>query len=254
MIAIENVSRRVLLSGAAAASALVLGLHIKPFRLFPAADAAQSSSLSPNAYVAIDSAGQVTIIAHRSEMGQGIRTGLPMVVADELDADWSRVKVHQAPGDPRFGNQDTDGSRSMRHFYQPMREAGAAARQMLETAAAKQWGVPAADCQARDHQVFDRRTGRKADFGDLVEIAATLPVPSADQRRFKVPADRRYVGKPVPIVDLKDIVRGAATYGIDVVLPGMKYASIDALPSLWGKGQVVRSKQCSHSARGRARC
>jgi isoquinoline 1-oxidoreductase beta subunit len=115
----------------------------------------------------------------------------------------------------------------MRQFYQSMREAGAAARQMLEMAAAQQWGVPIAECQARDHQVVDARSGRKAGFGDLVPIAATLPVPQADQLRFKASNERRYVGKPMPIVDLRDIIRGAAIYGIDVALPGMKYASIE---------------------------
>jgi isoquinoline 1-oxidoreductase subunit beta len=158
-----------------------------------------------------------------------------MVVADELEADWSRVKIQQAPGDPRFGNQDTDGSRSTRHFYAPMREAGAAARQMLEMAAARSWRVPLAECRARNHQVIDTRTGRKLGYGDLVTMAATLPVPSGDRLRFKEPKNRRYVGKPMPIVDLKDIVRGAAIYGIDVVLPGMKYASIERCPVYGGK-------------------
>ena len=235
MIAVENVSRRAILKVAAGSSALILGIHIAPFRPFGVADAAQSGTFSPNVYLTIERTGQVTIIAHRSEMGQGIRTGLPMVIVDELDADWSRVRVQQAHGDPRFGNQDTDGSRSTRQFYQSMREAGAAARQMLEMAAAQQWGVPVAECQARDHQVVDARSGKKAGFGDLVPIAATLPVPQADQLRFKDPKDRRYVGKPMPIVDLRDIVRGAATYGIDVALPGMKYASIERCPVYGGR-------------------
>jgi len=235
MTAIENVSRRTLLKGTLALSGLVLGIHIMPIRLFRDADAVPRDSLSPSVYLAIDKAGQVTIVAHRSEMGQGVRTGLPMVVADELEADWSRVKVQQAPGDPRFGNQDTDGSRSTRHFYQPMREAGATARRMLEMAAAQEWSVPVAECQARDHQVVHTRSDRKAGFGDLVAVAAALPVPPADQLRFKDAKDRRYIGKPMPIVDLEDIVRGKATYGIDVVLPGMKYASIEHCPVYGGK-------------------
>jgi isoquinoline 1-oxidoreductase beta subunit len=235
MIVIENVSRRAVLKGATVVTGLVLGLRIAPVRLFPDANAEQPSTFSPNVYLAIDRTGEVTIIAHRSEMGQGVRTGLPMVVADELEADWSRVKIQQAPGDPRFGNQDTDGSRSTRHFYAPMREAGAAARQMLEMAAARIWRVPVAECRARNHQVIDTRTGRKLGYGDLVTMAATLPVPSGDRLRFKEPKSRRYVGKPMPIVDLKDIVRGAAIYGIDVVLPGMKHASIERCPVYGGK-------------------
>ena len=176
-----------------------------------------------------------------------------MVIADELDADRSRVKVQQVPGDPRFGNQDTDGSRSMRQFYQSMREAGAAARQMLEMAAAQQWGIPIAECQARDHQVVDTRNGKKAGFGDLVPIAATLPVPQADQLRFKDPKDRRYVGKPMPIVDLRDIIRGAAIYGIDVALPGMKYASIERCPVYGGRTASFDQSDALTVPRGRAR-
>src|SRR3546814_4641316 len=112
----------------------------------------------PHVFVSIGADGIVTIIAHRAEMGTGVRTGLPMVVADELEADWDKVRVIQAPGDePRYGNQDTDGSRSTRHFYQPMRRVGAAARGMLEAAAAKQWGVPVAEVAARNQ---DRKSTR----------------------------------------------------------------------------------------------
>jgi len=178
----------------------------------------------------------VTIVAHRSEMGTGIRTGLPMVLADELEADWTRVKVIQAQGDPKYGDQNTDGSRSMRQFYQPMREAGASARQMLEAAAAHMWSVDVNDCRARNHMVVHVATGRQSSFGDLAKVAATLEVPPADhlELRFKPASERRYVGKPIPIVDLNDIVRGMATYGIDVVLPGLKYASVERCPVYGG--------------------
>jgi len=188
-------------------------------------------------YLAIDETGLVTIVAHRSEMGTGIRTGLPMVLADELEADWTRVRVVQAQGDPKYGDQNTDGSRSMRQFYQPMREAGASARQMLEAAAAHVWGVNANDCRARNHMVVHTPTGRQLSFGDIAKVAATLQVPPADhlELRFKPASERRYIGKPIPIVDLADIVRGKATYGIDVVLPGMKYASVERCPVYGGK-------------------
>ena len=116
----------------------------------------------PHVYVAIAPDGAVTIVAHRSEMGTGIRTSLPLVIADEMEADWSRVKLVQAPGDePRYGNQDTDGSRSMRHFIQPMRECGAAMRQMLETAAAAKWGVDVSLCRAKAHHVVQLDQGEK---------------------------------------------------------------------------------------------
>jgi isoquinoline 1-oxidoreductase beta subunit len=236
MTTIMNMSRREVLKGAAIASGLVLGFHIG-FRKFPVAEAATVSTFEPNVYLAIDETGLVTVMAHRSEMGTGIRTGLPMVLADELEADWKRVKVVQAQGDPKYGDQNTDGSRSMRQFYQPMRVAGATARQMLEVAAAQIWGANANDCQARNHVVVHVPTGRQLPFGDLVKVAASLPVPSADHidLRFKPASKRIYVGRPVPIVDLDDIVRGKATYGIDVSLPGMKHASIERCPVYGGK-------------------
>jgi isoquinoline 1-oxidoreductase subunit beta len=224
MTTIMNMSRRDIMVGGIA-TGLVLGFHVGT--KFPTADAATAKTFRPNVYVAIDESGLVTIMAHRSEMGTGIRTGLPMVLADELEADWTRIKIVQAQGDAKYGDQNTDGSRSTWQFYQPMREAGAAARQMLEAAAAQTWRINAIECQARNHVVVHVPTGRQIAFGKLVKVAATVPVPPANALRFKTPQHRRYVGKPIQIVDLQDIVRGRAIYGIDFVLPGMKYASIE---------------------------
>jgi len=236
MTTIMNVSRRDVVKGIAGMTGLVLGFHVGS-RHFPFAEAAAMTTFEPNVYLAIDETGLVTIVAHRSEMGTGIRTGLPMVLADELEADWTRVTVIQAQGDPKYGDQNTDGSRSMRQFYQPMREAGASARQMLEDAAAHVWSVDANDCRARNHMVVHVPTGRQLSFGDAAKVAATLQVPPPDhlELRFKPASERHYVGKPLPIVDLDDIVRGKATYGIDVVLPGMKYASVERCPVYGGK-------------------
>ena len=136
MTKVENFSRRDVLKTAASLSGLILGFHVGP-RPFAFASTVPPETFAPNVYLSIGENGDVTIVAHRSEMGTGIRTGLPMVLADELEADWSRVKVVQAQGDPKYGDQNTDGSRSVRQFYQPMRVAGASARQMLETAAAR---------------------------------------------------------------------------------------------------------------------
>jgi isoquinoline 1-oxidoreductase beta subunit len=237
MTTIVNMSRRDVVKGVAGVTGLVLGFHVDGWRGIPFAEAATTTSFAPNVYLAIDETGLVTIVAHRSEMGTGIRTGLPMILADELEADWTRVVVVQAQGDVKYGDQNTDGSRSTRQFYQPMRIAGASARQMLEDAAAHVWGVDANDCRARNHMVVHTPTGRQLPFGDLAKVAASLPVPPFDhmELRFKRPSERRYVGKPVPIVDLKNIVRGKATYGIDVALPGMKYASIERCPVYGGK-------------------
>jgi isoquinoline 1-oxidoreductase beta subunit len=238
MTTIVNMSRRDVVKSIGGLTGLVLGFHVgsRPFP-FAEAAAAAPASFNPNVYLAIDETGLVTIVAHRSEMGTGIRTGLPMVLADELEADWTRVKIIQAQGDPKYGDQNTDGSRSVRQFYQPMRVAGASARLMLETAAAHMWGVDPKDCRARNHMVVHVPTGRRLPFGDVAKVAATLQVPPDDHMdlRFKPASERRYVGKPIPIVDLDDMVRGKATYGIDVVLPGMKYASIERCPVYGGK-------------------
>lgn len=194
---------------------------------------------NPLVFVAIADDGTVTIICHRSEMGQGVRTSLPMVVADELEANWLHVKVEQAPGDEvRFGNQDTDGSRSMRHFFMPMRRVGAAARQMLESAAATQWQVPAQEVHAELHRVIHTATGRSLGYGELAQAAAKLPVPARETLRLKTPADFRYIGKgQVGIYDGRDIVRGLGQYGIDTRLKDMLYAVV-ARPPVFG-GKVV---------------
>jgi isoquinoline 1-oxidoreductase subunit beta len=243
MTTIVNMSRREVVKGIAGMTGLVLGFHVGS-RQMPYAQAAAAATFAPNVYLAIDETGLVTIVAHRSEMGTGIKTGLPMVLADELEADWTRVTVVQAQGDPKYGDQNTDGSRSMRQFYQPMRVAGASARQMLEAAAAHTWGVNANDCRARDHMIVHVPTGRQLSFGDVAKIAATLEIAPPDHMdlRFKPASEQRYVGKPIPIVDLRNIVRGAATYGIDIVLPGMKYASIERCPVYGGSVKSYDAK------------
>jgi len=165
---------------------------------------------NPLVFIAIAADGIVTIVCHRSEMGQGVRTSLPMVVADELETDWQKVRVEQAPGDEvRYGNQDTDGSRSMRHFFLPMRRAGAAARTMLEAAAAAQWRVPVQEVRAEQDHVFHPATGRTLGYGQLAEAAAKLPVPARETLRLKNPADFRYIGKgQAGIYDGQDMVTG----------------------------------------------
>ncbi|HEX2942303.1 MAG TPA: molybdopterin cofactor-binding domain-containing protein [Rhodopila sp.] len=191
----------------------------------------------PRVFVSIEPNGMVTIIASRSEMGTGVRTSLPMVVADEMEADWNRVQVRQAPGDEeKYGNQDTDGSRSTRHFLIPMRQVGAAARTMLEAAAAKKWNVPISQVKATNHEVVHTGTGQKIGYGELAADAAAQPVPDPATLTYKDPKDFRYIGKgQVGIVDLHDITVGKATYGADIRLPGMKYAVIARPPVTGGK-------------------
>src|SRR5262249_23029151 len=167
-------------------------------------------------FVGIESDGTVYIVAHRSEMGTGIRTSLPLVVADELDADWSRVKLEQAIGDWHYGGQDTDGSHSIRDFFDVMRRAGATARLMLIQAAAAQWGVRAEDCETELHKVVHRTTGRKLGYGELAAAAARLPVPRKEAVRLKSKQQWRYIGKPHKSYDLVAECTGKAIYGIDV--------------------------------------
>jgi isoquinoline 1-oxidoreductase subunit beta len=191
----------------------------------------------PLAFVSIADDGTVTIVCHRSEMGQGIRTGMPMIVADEMEADWKRVRVAQATGDEKkFGNQDTDGSRSTRHFFEPMRRCGAAARAMLEAAAAERWKVPVSEVSAKNHEVVHRASGRRLGYGALAKAAAGQPVPARTSLRLKDPKDFRYIGKgQLKLVDAADIASGKAKYGIDTRLDGMLYAVVARPPVLGGK-------------------
>jgi len=193
------------------------------------------ASWQPSVYLGMEPNGIVTIVAHRSEMGTGIRTALPMVAADELDVDFKNVRVEQAIGDARYGSQDTDGSNSIRSFYEPLRIAGATARLMLERAAAAKWGVPAAECKGRNEQVVHTASGKKIAYRELVTLAASQAVPKKDDLTYKSPAEYRYIGKALPLVDLNDLCTGKAVFGIDAKMPGMVYASIERSPVMGGK-------------------
>src|ERR1700736_446319 len=241
-IKVEKISRRSVLKGLGIAGGLVLAAPVMSRQAFAAYQTGagkmpHGTVVDPRDFVAIASDGTVTIVAHRAEMGTGVRTGLPMVVADEMEADWGRVRVRQAPGDEvKYGNQDTDGSRSTRHYLLPMREIGASARSMLERAAAKRWGVPANEVKAVNHEVVHSASGRRLGFGDLAADAAKESVPSVEGLKLKDPKNFRYLGKgQVSIVDLRDITVGTAHYGSDTRLPGMKYAVIARPPVTGGK-------------------
>jgi len=231
---IELVTRRTFLGGMFSAGAFVLGARLLPAETLASADAGKAA-WNPSVYLGIETDGSVIIVAHRSEMGTGIRSVLPSVLADELDADWARVKIEQGIGDKKYGDQNTDGSCSIRNFYDAMREAGASARMMLEGAAAAQWGVPVAECKAQNHQVVHAGSGRKLGYGELAAAAAKQPVPKKEELKFKSPAEYRYIGKDTPTVDRDDICAGRGTFGIDASMPGMVYASIARSPVLGGK-------------------
>ena len=230
-----------------AAGALVLGVRYYPKlaagdRLLHDTNA-DRATLHPSVYLGIDPDGTVWIVAHRSEMGTTSRTTLPLVVADELDADWKRVKIEQAIGDARYGEQNTDGSHSIRGFYTVMREAGAMARLMLIQAAAKQWGVPAAECETDLHVVVHRATSRRAGYGELATAAAKLPVPSKAELKLKPKSAWRYIGKGEVSYDLEALVTGKAIYGMDARVDGMVYASVERPPVLGGKVKSYDDKE-----------
>jgi isoquinoline 1-oxidoreductase beta subunit len=191
-----------------------------------------ATSVAPNVYVNIRDDGVVEIYCHRSEMGQGIRTCLPQIIADEMDADWDRIKIIQALGDEKYGDQNTDGSTSIRKHFDLLRTAGASARETLIAAAAATWDVPAAECKTREHAVHHEASGKSAGFGELVEAAASVAVPK--NVSFKSPDDYRYIGKSMDNVDGVAMTTGQANYGIDTVLPNMLYAAIERCPVLGG--------------------
>lgn len=187
-------------------------------------------TFSPNLFISINGSGDVTLVAHRSEMGTGIRTSLPLVMADEMEADWNRVKVVQATGDEKYGDQNTDGSYSVRMFFTPLRKAGATVRLLLEQAAAKEWGVDASECKAQNHEVV-HSSGKSLGFGYLAEKAAALPIPEESKLTLKSPKDFKYISKQSSIVDLKDIVTGKAKFGFDNNhLPNTKVAVVKRNP------------------------
>ena len=247
MSAIQNVSRRGFLKGVASAGAFVLCVRLFPESLhaegLPGNARVDGAAFHPGVYMGIDTDGTVYIIAHRSEMGTTSRTSLPLILADELDADWKRVKLEQAIGDERYGSQNTDGSHSIREFFEPMRQAGATARMMLTQAAANQWGVAPSECKADLHTIVHSSTGRRLGYGELASAAAKLPVPKVQELKFKPKSAWRYIGKGSPSYDLSDVVTGKAVYGMDARMDGMVYASIQRPPVLGGKVKSFDDKE-----------
>jgi isoquinoline 1-oxidoreductase subunit beta len=247
MNAIANVSRREFVKAVFSTGALVLSASLVPdiLRAQTYAPGASPSYgvLRPNVFVAIESDGTVSIVAARSEMGTGISTALPSVLADELDADWNKVKIHQADGDKRYGDQDTDGSHSVRSFFDVMRGCGATARYMLIQAAAAQWNVPAAACETELGTVIHRASGRKTTYGQLAASASTLQVPDQAQLHFKPKSAWRYIGKDTPRYNIEALCTGQPVFGIDQRVDGMVYASIERPPVFGGKIKSYDDKE-----------
>lgn len=190
-------------------------------------------SFVPNLFIQLQKDGKLGIVVTRSEMGQGIRTSMASAIADEMEADWSMVTVIQATGDVKFGDQNTDGSRSIRTLLNPMRKMGAMARLILEKAAAKTWSVDASECKAKDHHVV-HSSGKKLSFGDLVDAAKEIAIPNDSEISLKDKKDFKYIGKRLKNIDMDDFTHGKAMFGLDARLPNMKYAAVARCPSAFG--------------------
>lgn len=223
------ISRRDFLKASGlSASGLMIGVSL-PMGVLASADAAD---FEPSAFIHIARNGDTTLVCGRCELGQGISTALPAAVADELEADWTRVRVLQGDADAKYGPQDTGGSKSIKTMLEPMRKAGAAGKEMLVAAAAKAWGLPVADCYAKSHVVYNKVDDRKFPYGDLVELAAAVPVP--EDPVLKTRGQFRYIGQPLQRHDQDEMVVGKRIYGTDKKVPGIKYAAIKHVPVLGG--------------------
>ena len=255
MILMPQISRRFFLTTAAAAGGgLALGFHLPD--AIPGA-AAASGPAEVNAWVVIQPDDAVIIRVARSEMGQGIITALPMLVAEELECDWSKVRFEFATPEENlrrkrvWGDMSTGGSRSVRTSQEELRKAGAAAREMLIAAAAAQWGVPAVECQAANGLVTHKPSGRTLRYGEVAEAAAKLSPPS--DVKLKDPKDWTLIGTPQKRLDTIDKVTGKPLYGIDVRVPNMVYAAIAQSPGVRRRSQILRRSENPRAAKACAR-
>jgi isoquinoline 1-oxidoreductase subunit beta len=232
-----QIGRRPFLAGSALAlGGLALGLGsaqaaAEPHRRVQGAGA----GFSPNVFLHVAPDGWVSVVCHRSEMGQGVRSSLPVLLADELGADMARVRVLQADGDAVYGDQNTDGSSSVRGHYDQLRLLAATARTVLVRVGAKRLGVKSAECEARDHQILHTGSGRSVDFGSLALLAEREPLPAPRSVQLRPQAELRHVGEALPLLDAKAYVTGSAVFGADVRLPGMLTAVIARPPVVGGR-------------------
>ena len=239
---IQQINRRdfVKLFGLAS-SGIILGCSVSGDKaaFIPQVDGV----FAPNLFVQIQKDGNIILLASRSEMGQGIRTSLASAIADELEADWKYITVKQATGDGKYGNQNTDGSRSVRTILEPMRKMGATAKAMLITAAAKKWNVAEVDCKAENHFIINTNSGDKIFFGDLVDEAAKVTIPAEETIKLKKVEDFKFIGKTLKSVDLNHFTHGTANYGIDIRIPNMKFAAIARCPVTFGTVKSYNSSR-----------
>lgn len=234
---VGRTSRRGFLKvGAAAGGGMLLTIGLPSFMKEAAMGQAETGSAVLNAYVRIAPDNIVTIMSKNPEIGQGIKTMLPMLIAEELDVDWSQVRIEQTLADAAvYGRQVAGGSMATPLEWNPMRKAGAAARQMLVTAAAQRWKVKASECDTASGKVRHISSGRTLSYGALAAAAAKLPVPNLPSIKLKDPKDYKIIGHSVPGVDSAKVVKGEPLFGIDTVVPGMRYAVFQKCPVFGGK-------------------
>lgn len=235
MSAAHELTRRELLkSSALGGASLLIGFHL-PWAF------AQSSQQAPapnpfNAWIRIDADNTVTLTAPLAELGEGLATALPMILAEELEVEWSKIRIVRAPFHPEwYGDQSVGGSGGVAGAWMPLRQAGAAAREMLIAAAAKTWGVAPDSCFARDGAVYHGPRTKHLTYGELVETASKLPVPNLNTVKLKNPAEFRIVGASLPRTDVAEKVDGSGLFGLDVRIPGMLYAVIARSPAFGGR-------------------
>ena len=227
--------REFVAAGVAAGAGLVIGFYL------PHKSGSPAQSFSPNAYLRITPDNRVTIVVARSEMGQGVRTALPMILAEELEADWKQIEIEQAGASTLYGDQTTGGSASIRTTWDPMRKAGASAREMLISAAALTWNVPRSSCTAENSHIKHGATNRSLSYGELVGKASTLPIPT--DVTLKQSKDYKIVGQRLPRVDSPAKVKGEAVFGIDFRVPDMKFAVLSRCPTIGGKVSSFDDKE-----------
>lgn len=234
---VVRASRRQFLKvSAAAGGALVFTFSLRGVAQAGTVAGPNNGATALDAYVRIAPDNTVTIVSKNPEIGQGIKTTLPMLIAEELDVDWSQVRTEQAELDPAlYGPQFAGGSTATPLNWGPMRQVGAAARQMLVAAAARRWNVPEGECETASGVVRHRQTRRTASYGMLASEAAKLPVPKLNSVKLKDPKDYRIIGHSTPGVDSAQVIQGAPLFGIDTVVPGMLYAVFQKCPVFGGK-------------------
>ncbi|MBV9405726.1 MAG: molybdopterin-dependent oxidoreductase, partial [Acidobacteriaceae bacterium] len=224
--------RSFLQASALSGGGMLLALYSEPKAV--SQQAPQQPAFDAKAFIKIAADGSVTLVSRNPEIGQGIKNMLPMLIAEELEVDWKTVKVEQANYDPKYGLQTTGGSRAASNNWIPMRQVGAAGRQMLIAAAAKKWNVPESECYAANGRIYHRNTDRSLGYGELASAAADMPVPDLKTLKLRE-TNFKIIGQRTTGVDVPDITRGKPIFGIDFTMPGMLYAVYQKCPVYGGK-------------------